>query len=444
MTADFVVIGGGMAGVSIAANLLGVGGAARTSEAAGSVLLLEAEKALAHHTTGRSAAKFLETYGAAQIRALTRASRPLYDAGSADPDTPDLLTPGPEMIVADTESASRLEARLAEVPSLRRLTVDEAREICPALSPSYLAGAAIEDGAADIDVLGLHQHYLRAARRHGLEVRSGTRVVAAERTDDTWRIRITSDGAGAAGAAGNGSARDGSAPGGAGGNGSSGRGSSGDGAARDGAARDGSARDGSAGSGPGADRSGGDEVIEAGVVINAAGAWADRIASVFGAAPVGLAPLRRTIAIVNADGVRRGWPIVADMAETFYFRPEGDALLVSPTDETPSDPVDARPEDLDVALAIDRVNAATTLNIRSVRTAWAGLRTFAPDRLPVVGYAPEPPGFFWLAGQGGYGIQMAPALASTAASLVRGEPVPTEILAEGVHPDALTPNRFTT
>lgn len=388
LTADFVVIGGGMAGVSIAANLLGAGGAARDGDAAGSVLLLEAETVLAHHTTGRSAAKFLETYGAAQIRALTRASRPLYDAGSADEETPDLLTPGPEMIVADAGTADALQARLAEVPSLRRLTVDEARGICPALSESYLAGAAIEDAAADIDVLGLHQHYLRGARRRGLEVRSGARVVSAERAGDAWRIRIASDGGGA----GNGTA--------------------------------------------------GDTVIEAGVVIDAAGAWADRIAAAFGAAPVGLAPLRRTIAIVRAEGVERGWPIVADMAETFYFRPEGDALLVSPTDETPSEPVDAKPEDVDVALAIERVNAATTLSIRSVRTAWAGLRTFAPDRLPVVGYDPTVPGFFWLAGQGGYGIQMAPALAMAAAALVRGEPVPAELLAEGVDPAALGPGRF--
>lgn len=389
LTADFVVIGGGMAGVSIAANLLGAGGAARDGDAAGSVLLLEAETALAHHTTGRSAAKFLESYGAAQIRALTRASRPLYDAGSADPETPELLTPGPEMIVADAGTARALDARLAEVPSLRRLSVAEARGICPALSESYLAGAAIEDAAADIDVLGLHQHYLRGARRRGLEVRSGARVVSAERAGDAWRIRIASDGGGAAG---NGTA--------------------------------------------------GDAVIEAGVVIDAAGAWADRVATAFGAAPVGLTPMRRTIAIVPAEGVDRSWPIVADMAETFYFRPEGDALLLSPAEETPSDPVDAKPDDLDVALAIERVNAATTLNIRSVRTAWAGLRTFAPDRLPVAGYDPAAPAFFWLAGQGGYGIQMAPALAVAAAALACGDSVPAEIRAEGVDPAALAPVRF--
>lgn len=376
-TADFVIIGGGMAGVSVAANLLGTGGAARSGDPAGTVTLLDAEPRLAHHTTGRSAAKFLQTYGAAQIRALTRASRPYYDAAPADGATPELLSPGPEMIVSDVGTEATLDARLVEVPSFRRLTVDEARGICPVLSESYLASAAIEDDAADIDVLGLHQHYLRAARRRGLEVRTGARVLSAERAGGAWRLETT------------------------------------------------------------------DGPIEAGVVIDAAGAWADRVAAAFGAAQAGLTPLRRTLAVVPAGGVDRGWPIVADMAETFYFRPEGDALLISPADETPSDPVDAKPDELDVALAIERVNAATTLGIRSVRTAWAGLRTFAPDRLPVAGYDPAVPGFFWLAGQGGYGIQMAPALAVLADALVRGEPVPAALQAEGVEPAELAPGRFT-
>lgn len=376
VTADFVVIGGGMAGVSVAANLLGSGGAARSGDAAGSVLLLEAETTLAHHTTGRSAAKFLPAYGAAPIRALTRASRPLYDA-AADGETPELLAASSELLVADAATQADLDARVKELPSLRRLTPSEARAVCPALSESYVAAGALEEDAADIDVLGLHQHYLRGARRRGLTVRSGARVRSAVRTGDAWRID-TADG-----------------------------------------------------------------TVEAGVVIDAAGAWADRVAAEFGAAPVGLAPLRRTIAIVPAAGVDRGWPIVADVAETFYFRPEGDALLISPADETPSEPLDARPDDLDVALAIERVNAATTLGIRAVRTTWAGLRTFAPDRLPVAGYDPAVPGFFWLAGQGGYGIQMAPALAVAAAALVRGEPVPAEIRAEGVDPAELAPARFT-
>ena len=129
---------------------------------------------------------------------------------------------------------------------------------------------------------------------------------------------------------------------------------------------------------------------------------------------------------------------MADIADQFYFRPEGDGLLISPADETPSDPVDARPETEDVALALERVNAATTLNLRHVRTTWAGLRTFAPDRNPVVGFSD--PGFCWLAGQGGYGMQTAPAMAALAASVVLGEPLPPSLPAS--LPAALSPDRF--
>jgi D-arginine dehydrogenase len=164
--------------------------------------------------------------------------------------------------------------------------------------------------------------------------------------------------------------------------------------------------------------------VRADVVVNAAGAWADDVATRLGLAPVGLRPLRRTAAVARAAGVDPAWPLVSDVAEGFYFRPEGDGVLVSPADETPSEPCDARPDDLDVARALDNVNAATTLGLRSVRTAWAGLRTFAPDRNPVVGPDPAEPSFVWLAGQGGYGIQTAPALARLAAG---AGPVPPEL-----------------
>jgi D-arginine dehydrogenase len=166
--------------------------------------------------------------------------------------------------------------------------------------------------------------------------------------------------------------------------------------------------------------------VAAPVVVNAAGAWADSVAVRLGVPPVGLRPLRRTVAVARADGVDRAWPIVADVGETFYFWPEGAGLLVSPADETPSEPCDARPDDVDVALAIERVNEATTLGLRSVVTAWAGLRTFAPDRNPVAGADPAAPGLYWLAGQGGYGIQAAPALARLVADAVTdpGDAVP--------------------
>jgi D-arginine dehydrogenase len=179
-------------------------------------------------------------------------------------------------------------------------------------------------------------------------------------------------------------------------------------------------------------------LVRARTVVNAAGAWADDVARRCGQFELGLVPYRRTIAVVSAEAASRSWPLVADFSDRFYFRPEGDGLLISPADETRSDPVDARPETEDVALALERVNGATTLDLRHVRATWAGLRTFAPDRNPVVGFSDE--GFCWLAGQGGYGMQTAPAMATLAAALVLGQPGPASFPAS--LPAALSPTRF--
>ena len=182
--------------------------------------------------------------------------------------------------------------------------------------------------------------------------------------------------------------------------------------------------------------------LRADVVVNAAGAWADDVAARFGARPCGLQPMRRTIAIARTErSVSPEWPLVATVDEGFYFRPEGPNVLISPADETPSEPCDARPDEADVALAIDRVNRATDMAIRSVVTTWAGLRTFAPDRNPVVGFDPGVPGLFWLAGQGGYGIQTAPALAQLAAALICDDARAAARLGD-VDPAHLAPARF--
>jgi D-arginine dehydrogenase len=176
-------------------------------------------------------------------------------------------------------------------------------------------------------------------------------------------------------------------------------------------------------------------------VVNAAGAWADEVAELFGARPCGLRPLRRTIAIARTERpVSPTWPLVAAVDEGCYFRPEGPHVLISPADETPSEPCDARPDEADVALAIERVNEVTDLAIQSIVTAWAGLRSFAPDRNPVVGFDVDVPGLFWLAGQGGYGIQTAPALARLAAALLRDDPGSTTLI-DDVDPTGLSPTR---
>jgi D-arginine dehydrogenase len=346
---DVAVVGGGMAGVSVACEL------ATTH----TVVVLEQEGQLAHHATGRSAAAFLESYGPPEVRALTRAGRSLLEALG---DEAPLLTPRPLLWVAGPGRAPAVDGLRRQQPELAALDPAEARRLCPVLDPAWLTAAAVEPGAQDIDVAGLHQAYLRRARRRGARVERGSRLVAASHDGRAWRLRRAG--------------RGGTAPG----------------------------------------------DLVAGVVVDAAGAWADRVAALCGARPCGLRPLRRTVAIARTDAVAAAAPLVADVDDGFYFRPEGPHVLVSPADETPSEPCDARPDEADVALALERVNAATTLGLRSVVATWAGLRTFAPDGVPVAGWDAEVPGFLWLAGQGGYGIQTAPALARLAAALVRAGP----------------------
>jgi len=332
---DVLVIGGGIAGVSIAYELA----------AHASVTLLEAEPELARHTTGRSAATYIPSYGSPIIRELTRASGPLFGDG--------VLTPRPVLwIGVDDEGVDSLR-QLPDV--VEPVTPQEAVALCPALLPPL--AAAVDHTAMDIDVMALYDRYVRGLRARGGEIRKGERV-----TD------LRPDGAGWV---------------------------AGD--------------------------------LKADIVVNAAGAWADQVAEQAGVPTVGLQPKRRTIALVKA-AVDPAWPLVGDPADRFYFRPESGHLLISPADETPSEPCDARPDDLDVALALERVNAVTSLGLRSVHTAWAGLRSFVADGEPVVGAWPDHPGFVFFAGQGGYGIQMAPALARTGADIVLGRTPPSPIM----------------
>jgi D-arginine dehydrogenase len=341
--ADVAVIGAGIAGVSVAYELTGTG----------SVVLLEQESQPAYHTTGRSAAMFLESYGSPEVRALTVASRASFEAVGT------LLRPRPLLWVASPDRAASLSALRAGNEALRPVGPSGAGELCPVLRPRWRAGALLEAGAVEIDVLGLHQHYLGGARRRGLRVLLNAPVR---------------------------------------------------GGGRDGAGR--WSLDTGAGE------------VQAAAVVDAAGAWADDVAARLGVAPVGLRPLLRTAAVVRAVGVDPAWALVSDVDERFYFRPEAQGVLVSPADETPSEPHDARADEVAVALAIERVNEATTLGLRSVQTAWAGLRTFAPDRNLVIGPDGAVPTFHWLAGQGGFGIQTAPAVARLAAAAVGGGEVP--------------------
>jgi D-arginine dehydrogenase len=341
---DVAVVGGGIAGVSVAGELSG--------EAGLRVAVLERESQLGYHASGRSAAAFLESYGSPEIRALTRASRAtLASAG--------LLNPRPLLVLATAGSTERLAGLVATEPTLRQASQDEVRALCPAIRPGWAALAAIEDGAQDLDVAGLLEHYRRRAVTGGVTVHTGASILDGSRKGEHWLLNTTIG------------------------------------------------------------------EVRAATVVDAAGAWADDVARRCGVPMLGLRPLRRTIAIVGATPAARSWPLVVDIDDHFYFRPEGDGLLLSPADETPSEPADARPQTEDVALALARVNEATSLGLRHVRTSWAGLRTFSPDRNPVVGFGAE--GFLWLAGQGGYGMQTAPAMAAFAAASVLARPTPADL-----------------
>ena len=362
-TYDVAVVGGGIAGVSIAYELAGDR----------SVVLLEQEDQLALHTTGRSAAIYCPTYGNDTIRGLTRASRADYDRLQAEFDTPPLLTPR-RLLWLSTEDTPEAHAALLAGGG-EPIDGIAAQELCPAIRPDRIVEAAVLD-AMDIDVMALHGGYVRGLIDRGGRVLRDAAVTTVQPADGGWLVRYR------------------------------------------------------------------DRSVLASVVVNAAGAWADRVAGLAGVPPLGLRPLRRTIFTSPVDGHdTTGWPFVIDVHERFYFKPEGPAVLVSPGDETPADPGDDRHDDLDVARALEAVNEVTSLGLRRVSTVWTGLRTFAPDRSPVVGESARA-GFVWYAGQGGYGIQMAPALARAGAALIRRQPLPEEIRAEGVTEHAIGPARF--
>lgn len=355
--ADFLVIGGGVAGASAGFFLA----------AHGSVTLIERESACGYHTTGRSAALYTEAYGNATIRALTVASRPFFENPPPGFTEHDLLLPRGEMIVAPEGDDALIEKALGEgtrfAPMMREVAVDEALGLCPALDRDWLGRALYNPASMDMDVHAIHSGYIKGLRARGGKIVTDAELLGLERRDGLWHARMNSGTA--------------SAP----------------------------------------------------IVIDAAGAWADVVGRMAGARRIGLVPKRRTAFTFDPpetlDTAR--WPMVIDVHETLYFKPEAGRLLVSPADETPMDPCDCQPDEMDVALAAARLEEATSLRIRRVTHKWAGLRSFVRDKTPVVGFAPELEGFLWLAGQGGYGIMTSPAIGRIAAALATGGDIPSDI-----------------
>ncbi len=346
------------------------------------VVLLERESQPGYHATGRSAALYSETYGNAVVRAITTASKPFYFNPPEGFSPYPLVTPRGSLSVGGAADeavlAQALQDKRALIPNIEWWTQAQILARVPVLKPEAAVFGVYEPDAMDMDVHGIHQGFLRGAKQAGAQLVCDAEVQHLTRQAQGWRVETTAG------------------------------------------------------------------VFLATTVINAAGAWCDELAQLAGVAPLGLVPMRRTAFTceVPQGCTLTDWPMVIDALETFYMKPDAGLLLVSPANEDPMSPQDVQPEELDVAIAVDRMETATTLQIRQVKRKWAGLRSFVADRTPVVGFAPDAPGFFWLAGQGGYGIQTAPAMGELAAALVRGLPVPAYIAALGVQAQAVSPERL--
>jgi D-arginine dehydrogenase len=366
-----VVIGGGIAGASIAANL--------AEHVA--VRLLEMESQPGYHSTGRSAARFSETYGNGTIRALSMASRSFFFAPPANFCSVPLVKPRAELIFARTGQRETLDGYIESIGThdcLERLSAERALELCPVLRTDDLAGAVLDRSPADIDVHALHQGYLRLLKARGGQITTSAEVVGLERKSDSWWVTTPN------------------------------------------------------------------AVLRASVVVNAAGAWAGELGRMAGAHDIGLQPRRRTALLIEPPlGLNiEPWPMVSDVDETFYLKPEAGLWLLSPADETPAPASDVQPDELDIAIAIDRLERATTVAVRRVVRKWAGLRSFVTDRSPCVGFDSQQPGFFWLAALGGYGIQTAPALSILASALVLNRGVDEHFSSFDLDPGALAPSRL--
>lgn len=360
MDRDIIVIGGGMAGISLAARL------AETAR----VTVLETEARPGHHATGRSAAIFILNYGGAVLRRLNAAAQPFL-LDPAEIGEASLLTPRGELMICGPGEDAAYQAYLEGATGMERITAAEAVSMVPILRPERIEAAAYEPAAQDIDVDRMLQGFLRLLRRRGGDLVVGAGVTGMTREAGIWRVTTI--------------AGEWRAP----------------------------------------------------IVVNAAGGWAETVAMMAGARALGLRPLRRSAALIPAPPGHdvSHWPMIASAAENWYAKPDAGRLMISPADEDPVEPHDVWAEDMVLAEGLARFEEAVTIEVTRVEHSWAGMRTFAPDRVPVIGFDGAAEGFFWLAGQGGYGIQTAPSVSALAADLILGRSSGlTQSLAEAVSP----------
>lgn len=366
----------------IGSGMAGASIAAHLAEHA-AVQLLEMEDHPGYHSTGRSAAQFSETYGNTVIRALSRASRSFLFSPPPGFASSSLVKLRGNLTFGKTGQEALLDAYADSLESghgVERLSAARTLELCPVLRADDLCGGVLEPRSADIDVHALHQGYLKLFKSRGGRLNTASQVMSVERRSDSWWITTPN------------------------------------------------------------------LTLRAEIVVNAAGAWAGAIGHLAGAFDIGLEPRRRTAVLIEPfTGIdSSAWPMVSDVEETFYIKPDAGRILLSPADETPVPAGDVQPDELDVAVAIDRLERATGREVRRVVRTWAGLRSFVADRAPCVGFDPVQPRFFWHAALGGYGIQTAPALSELAAALVLHRGVEEQLSAVGLGAEALSPARLDT
>lgn len=365
-----IVIGAGIAGMSCAAE----------AAAEHDVTVLEAESQPGYHSSGRSAATYIEPYLNATVQALTIAGRGFFLDPPRDFSERPLAVQRPDLMIADAATAHRIDEYLARwtplCPKIREIDPAQAIARVPILRKEAVVRAVTDPNVMDLDVHGLLDGFRRRLIARGGRLHVRARVVAIERRGDMWSVITES------------------------------------------------------------------QRFDADVLVNAAGAWGDHVASMAGVRKVGLVPKRRTAVVFKANGHDVAqWPIVHEVAGGFYFKPDAGRILLSPADETPSEPCDAQPEEWDVAVAVDRFETATHLPVTRIEHKWAGLRSFVADSRPVVGFDAQTDGFFWLIGQGGFGVQTSFGMSRLAASLIGGRGVPADLAAHGVTAAELSPAR---
>jgi D-arginine dehydrogenase len=346
------------------------------------VVLLERESQPGYHSTGRSAALFTEAYGNATIRALTKASRAFFTTPPQGFTHHPLLTPRGIITIGRADQREAVEKGFVEahrhVKSVRRVSADEVCTQLPVMRRDYVAHAFIEPEAMDIDVNATHRGYLRGITAAGGRIVTDAEVLGLGRKGADWQVETKAG------------------------------------------------------------------TFSAPVVVNAAGAWCDEVGKLAGLTPVGLVPKRRTAITFDMPAGQdpSPWPSMIDADEQFYFKPDAGRILASPADETPMPPCDVQPDEMDIAVLVDRLEQATTFQVRRIAAKWAGLRSFVFDKTLVAGFDKDAPGFFWVAGQGGYGIQTSPTMSRVVGALALGRSMPSDLIDAGVTEAALAPARL--